>query len=125
MKEFPVLCLAILAIVFIHATQKSGQKIPENKKKQNNQRQGNPVEREANLVLPRVYFTNNSGSGEFSLQAKTVSKSTLTGTDKKIDSRKPEVSNTLNQGGNVYNNPAYLFFHERFNNSHTKTMAIR
>ena len=71
MKEFPVLCLAILAIVFIHATQKSGQKIPENKKKQNNQRQGNPVEREANLVLPRVYFTNNSGSGEFSLQAKT------------------------------------------------------
>ena len=125
MKEFPVLCLAILAIVFIHATQKSGQKIPENKKKQNNQRQGNPVEREANLVLPRVYFTNSSGSGEFSLQAKTISKSTLTGTDKKIDSRKPEVSNTLNQGGNVYNNPAYLFFHERFNNSHAKTMAIR
>ena len=126
MKELPALCLAIVAIVFIHATQKSGQKIPENKKKQNNQKSGNPLEQRYDLLQPKVYFTSE-GSAESATLPKLPANNTAIkeGAEKFSPFKTAAGYQSVNMTEKSYYNPAYLLFHERLNSSYSKTMAIR
>ncbi len=129
MKELPVLCLAIIAIVFIHATSKS-----ENK---NLPIKGSPEGKDNDLqmvvrripAIPAGFFSGSNVNSDF-LKARTFalhpSISKISTENRNLTLLQPtnKADSKFSGNKNTYD-PMYLFFQQRVNLTYGSAIAVK
>jgi hypothetical protein len=116
MKELSALFLAIIAIIFIHATNKSEEKNPVDKKRKDDQK-GNDRRglQDKQVALPVAAFASNIGSGNWD-----------DGFNSRLNWQNPHARNLSKQSSNIDSkisrgkagtaisyDPSYLFYYQR------------
>jgi hypothetical protein len=127
MKELPVLFLAIIAIVFIHATNKSEEKNPVDKKRNIDQKHSDRRNiQNKQTIFPVAAFAsyNITGNGNevfhsqfrwLNPQAKNQKQPASTGKSK----NHPDTAGTV-----LSYDPSYLFYYQRIKFSRGSTSIV-